>query len=1179
MDIKPDFTRLNAEASFKKIMDFKGEIAPIAEKACRNFEVKTKNSTNYGHLYYFAIGHALNSMLNKKQVFNLRIKDGGFQKFKTLKESAFTAAFCQRLEIVKTEENKRVYAGLLPDIRNLNNHYAHCFNGIKLDEERDKPIIDFLMDCFQVALIQVYLDENNIRYEDFEKDENHNGKLTEFISDKFKNKNNAEYISSIKSMKPYEAIKTILFADVETEFTFHLTKTIPVQITPGKYLSFYGCLFLLMLFMYRDEAELLISRISGFKRNNETYEQSKRNLFTYFCKKTSSRDSDTETPDLVNFREIMLYLNKYPTQWNKEYEIENDKAEPFLLKRLKDKLIEMEIDKLFFRDAEYRNADKNAIEETRLKFQIYAKFDIWELDKNKRIKTNYSDKEIERFHKLIHDHSLQRDAEEKLGIIEKLKTDKSYDTEIERLNGIIDECVTQNKTSEELKRIQDRLTNNLYYTSQGRNQDAFMDYAMRFLAETSYFGKDAKFKMYEFYSPKHDKFKKLCRKRNWPKEKYDKIKLHNGKMVDFFSWDGYMAKHQNWYFPFVIQNNAAQVAMTLDGTEKIVTLQRDLIVYLLQHAFDNLNSDNTNKSVEGKGFALLEAYYRYHQAEFNQKLPAIQYITNEQKADYKKLFPKRLLQQASPDVFEANRNVNYLHDILQKAEAAEQRYNERYKRAVDKIQFERNNKGKQFKLSFIRSAWNLMYFKPIYDKRVELENAHHKRFHITRDEFNDFSRLMFGLDTNPVYCKDELGKLFESKRFFDNKEFESLFKSAESFARLYDKTKEKYKTWKDGQTLIPKGTFTLESYIKQDKPKEEPMLGGKMFYINTSHFAGFLKDRCNWPKSETGVPRFMLMEQNAPYLIEELYANTPQNKSRNSRKAYYETKREDCLLYEIALYYLKQEFLKHDETREQDLTQILGQKATVNKVLARDFMYRIKDKYTINVPLNNLDSFLESVARKEEDELLYNNSSFMANIYTYLNIIWNEIPENERNGTVKNTTHKDLFPICFRFFNKNEKKTLLTYNEYLLINKSLLRSSNLLTQVAIKLEKHSLYNEKNTLLKTSEKTGCAFIEPEDAIDNMDKYFGKGHGSMRNKAAHFGVPTLNSYQKQLDVIATEFANRYLKNKGIGSFVAIGKNERDICRFLAETIFKDKIGFTDNKKNNDEAHKCFYKKYIR
>lgn len=1164
-----EFDKQNSEFSFAKIMKFKGEIAPIAEKACRNLELKIKNcEEKFPRAYYFAIGHAIKSMLNNKEIFDFRIEDGKAQQFKHLSEESFNE-ICKQLETVVTENTKKEYSGLIPSIRNLNNHYIHCFNGIKLDAQKNKLLITFIKECFHVALIQVYIKENNI---DYDKEKLKNKELVEFLFERFKNKKNKDFWPHINELSLNEAIEAILFVKVEKEnFTFKIIKNEELNIASGMYLSFYGCLFLLSLFLYTNEAELLISKIYGFKKQEEKEDRSKRNLFTYFCKKTSSRDSETETPDLVCFRDIIGDLNKYPTQWNKEYEIESETDKSPLLAKLKSRLIELEIDKIFFRAAEYNDPDidKNELAEARRKFGIYARYEIWEIGKAKNI-NGFTDNEIEKFRKLIYDHATQRDAEEKLVLIEEQKAahpDRSYEAEEARLKEIVERCEAEGKTSEEYDRIKTRLDGHEYFRSQGRNKDRFMLFAMRFLAETDYFGSDVKFKVYEYYSPEINKNKIGELKKELPKKEYDKRKFHNGHLVGFYTWQEHRDRNKGfeWYTPFVVQNNAVQVQLTFNKENapsglKTITIQRNVIVYFLQHALRS-----KDESIAGKGYSLLNDYYTAHANEYNTKKENLHQIQAEDKAAYKKLFPKRLLQTASPQVFERHPEPNYLQALLDKATQAEDRYKALYEKAPDKALFEKRNKGRQFKLSFIRSAWNWMYFKDIYNKQVARENnTHHKRFHITRDEFNEFSRLMFGMDTNVIYCRKKLSAMFKPKHFFDNKEFESLFNAAESFSDLYYRTKKRYTDWLTQHAPKQKGTYTLESY------KEWGLMEGQLFFINTGHFIAFLKDKCEWKTNEVEVPIFEALTDNGDKLIAEFYANTPKNQSLKSRKAHYETKREDALLYDIALYYLRREFLKHNQNLNADIDSLLGQKTSVTQLLTTKVTYKVKDIYSVEIPMNNLDAFLDSVARKQDDEELHGGNSFMANLQKYMAHIYKTDKDKE------NKIHPDIFDICQQL---NDKKQI-TFDQYQKINHHLLVTSNKLTRISMAMEKYFLEKSSHVIgkMKRSEETGCSFID-FDNTNVPQAYFGKGDYSIRNKAAHFLVPANKSYIEHLKELETLFINEKIKQYKYTSFDAIRKEEKTICELLVETLYADKKEIVEGKPNKESAQKWYFNEKIK
>ena len=53
-----------------------------------------------------------------------------------------------------------------------------------------------------------------------------------------------------------------------------------------------------------------------------------------------------------------------------------------------------------------------------------------------------------------------------------------------------------------------------------------------------------------------------------------------------------------------------------------------------------------------------------------------------------------------------------------------------------------------------------MYFREIYKTQLENAGKHHKQFHITREEFNDFSKFLFAFDLK--HYKENLKELLDS---------------------------------------------------------------------------------------------------------------------------------------------------------------------------------------------------------------------------------------------------------------------------------------------------------------------------------------------------------------------------------------------------------------------------------
>src|ERR1035437_1153045 len=89
-------TTNNCLYTFKRIFEYKGEIAPIAEKAYLNYRLHAKNEvTRERKLHHFTIGHRFKN-IDTERIFKRKldplIKDTRPQSFLTLQ--SFDTKFC-----------------------------------------------------------------------------------------------------------------------------------------------------------------------------------------------------------------------------------------------------------------------------------------------------------------------------------------------------------------------------------------------------------------------------------------------------------------------------------------------------------------------------------------------------------------------------------------------------------------------------------------------------------------------------------------------------------------------------------------------------------------------------------------------------------------------------------------------------------------------------------------------------------------------------------------------------------------------------------------------------------------------------------------------------------------------------------------------------------------------------
>lgn len=1171
--------KTHAESQISRSFDIKGGIAPMAEKAKRNLEIKLKNSVNKDQrVHYFAIGHTFKQM-DMETVLGItysETQERQVNRYHTLLKDRFAKIIPQMNTV-------------LNNIRNVNTHLLHQMNGIKIDNEAVKSILPFLRDGFELAVIMAMTTKNDeLSIEDYyqDTDENKRQKFIHFVLDKFypinkrgykdmspanKQKIDAfeSYRNKLKKLSIAAIIEHILFINLTENMDWKFGNHPVMTIAKGKYLSTDACLFLLCIFLYKNEATQLISKIKGFKRSEGAFFQGKRNTFTFFAKKYSSQDINSEENHLIKFRDIAQYLNKYPTVWRKE--IEMPSTIPLLTEGLEKCIFEMELERCYGSWAE----DKD--------FVAFARnylLDNTETDSpNKILYKDIIDKndEVRQVYELLKNNATIATKEygdnfkgyvlkyvlgnyfpaKPLYNLYRNNTFKNSEEHVEKIQ--------ENSTTQKLKT---RIAQNRLYLSYGRNQDRFMEFAIRYLAETNYFGIDAQFKMYQFYTTAEQEEYVA----GLTKEEKDKLKYHDGKVVHYTTWQEHLARYDSWDMPFVVQNNAVYISLVLVEGEKTmpICLQRDLILYLLENAL--FPKDSSNKERVGAGKQLLTAYFAHHRQEataLKQNLEHKQYNPDE-KANYKKLLPKRLIRHYMPKgtannevalspyqklLHEAERNEEKYAAKLEKIKADEQNYiasahknEERFSLVAD---FLKRNKGKQFKLQFVRKACHLMYFKEIYTLKANNSEEHHKHYHITRDEFNDFCKWMFAYDEVPYY-KACLLNLFEQKEFLLNKEFAKLFEQSNGLDDLYKKVKAQYQLWiakPDTKATEPTDSYTMEKY--------KDILHKHIWYINTHHFVKYLCDNEYIIRTANNQLRYKAYD-HIGYLIAGYYrppvAENQEPKSKNERKTLQRLHRiqlEDSYLYAIMLHYLQ-------------IDPHIAQKAAapVRHILQQDIVYKVTDQngklcYDLVIPFNKIDAFVEMMQHKaSQDEKLM--GSYLANIATYL-------PKVKDEKDIKGVLYPKTSPMpqIATVGNTIEIK-LLHYIHIHAINSHVMSASVRFTKIAAAIERY--YIEKQHV-KLGNKD---FVSYED-MPVLKDYFGK---TTRDKAYHFGLPNEN-YTTLLKKMEKEFIKKYDLSKNKDFFSKSSPYGEVMTSFL-NTLHSEY--FDHKEKNAEEKRSKAEEKYV-
>ncbi|WP_313580144.1 hypothetical protein [Chishuiella sp.] len=1104
---------MESEKQFRTIFNNKGNIGPIAEKAKRNFDLILKNEhSKTERIYHFCIGHTFKNI--DKSIFESKLNENlkKFQptKYITLQKDFFTFE-TELYELIKR-------------IRDCNSHYVHTFD--KLSEEnieKSDKIIPFIKDAFQFSIISNYIKENNLSFEKFNENENSHKEIVKSIINKFfpngeMQKNVRDKFSKL-NLK--EVIDELLFITVDEDFEYNLIENHPIfTIKKGKYLSNIAHLFILSLFLYKNEANQLISKIRGFKRNDDEFHH-KRDIFTFFSKKLTSQDINNEEKNLINFRDIIQYLNKYPTAWNKN--IEPERQFTTMTNSLEKYVIETEIFRSFptFKGKEEHN--------------YFLKYVITNLFKKKKHLFDLDEykisKELEvKLHQEYYLSPELKDANFRLDQLKNKKNTNSF--EEEKIEEEIEEL--SEKENSILEKLKKRIKENKLLMSYGRNQDRFMEIALRFLAENNYFGKNAKFKLYQFYTTDEQIDYLAKAKKEKTKKEYDKIKYHQGKVVDYVTYKEHLKKYPDWDFPFAIQNNSIQIKIQLTNKEwKLFSIQRKLFIYLLEDALYG-----NDKKIDNRGNILLSNYFLSNLIpEFNQLKNSLadDIITTE----HRKLFPKRLLAKYQEPIRNNTEQYNPFLEILVETKKQENRYDNLFKKSKElglEDEFQKKNKGKQFKLRFLHKAWNLMYFRKIYDKQVE-ENGHHKRFNITKEEFNDFCRWIFAFDEVTEY-KKYLEQLFTEKRFFDDEDFKTLFFSSDSLNEMYNKTKENFGLWINGR------------YKKKERKGDyEKLLAKDIIYINISHFINYLKQKKKIT-IENELIKYSASE-NIPFLINSFYYKEilPKDEYKENGKLFNElrtTKLEDALLYEIAMQYLK-----------LDKTIINKAKENVTKILTSTIEFDIKDAnnkhlYNLVVPFSKIENL--AVLFK-----LISNSkdTFLTKIYTSTKLLFPELEYEKEESD-----------------NKKIRENLLEKKE--LSFESLNAINNLIISSSVKVSKVFMALEKYFIIKIDTKIpyGKDYVNVYDIhLDNNNTFENEyNENDTRNNVAHFDIPKIN-YDIFIKNIEAKFITNEIKPLKAKSFEDLNQNIKDVCSIFLNILHSNLYPRGKGNKKTEMEQKYF------
>jgi len=1132
------------EKRFLAVFLNKGNMGPIAEKAVKNFDTINQHDVSLKErIHHFAIGHAFRNV--DKAIFEYELVES--------KEKLLPSRFIN-LQLDRFPSTKRLF-DVIKNIRNCNGHYVHAFDKLSINEmdkrennsdtnRVEAKIIDFLKEAFEFSVMIHYLKENELHYEDFKATTDKDTKLVTYLCNKFfPNIVHQEDVrESFIKLNFKEALDELLFIEVDEDFEWKIDGVHKVfDIKQGKYLSFVGQLFLLSLFLYKHEANQLISKIKGFKRNDDEHHY-KRDIFTFFSKKVSSQDIHSEEKHLIQFRDIIQYLNHFPTEWN-EY-LSPKRLNLSMTDQLEKYIIETEIFSVF---PKYKNCKR----------ELFLKYAISRLFPDKL--------DLFDAHSLTMDDKLKKDFDYEIDASPELKNvdlkltirlkPHDFNKQIKRKRKLEKE-VNPNKLKLQKKVQEDKLL-----VMYGRNQDRFMEFAVRFLAEESYFGKDAEFKMYRFYSSDEQNDFLRKQKEESSKKEIDGNKYHQGRLTHYITYSEHKERYPSWDNSFVFQNNAFQLILSLsNGEKRKFSIQRKLLIYLLEDALYG-----SSGSIEGKGKQLVEDYFlNYLMPDFEEAKNT--YSGETLNAKHRQLLPKRLLYTYHPPV--QNNGVGNSHPfekILNETEQQEKRYlalQQKAKSLGIEEEFLKRNKGKQFKLRFIRKAWHLMYFKESYQKQAEVL-GHHKGFHITKDEFDDFSKWMFAFDEVPQY-KVYLKRLLESKQFLDNSEFAHLFDQGRSLNDFYVTTKKEF------ERRLKENLFQLDKNTESGQYDE--ILSKKLVYINVSHFINYLKFK-DKIKEQNGVIRYAALD-NIKYLIKEYYYADvlPKEQYKENGKLFNKlrtAKLEDALLYELAMKYLKTD--KH-----------IVQKVRTNVVdiLTSKVIFDIKDAwgnhlYNLVVPFSKLETLAVLLRYKTSQEEIDDNNrtSYLGNIYQLLTFLKDKINNCKDDDKKKSNKYGDILRIV-ECFNKHNVQRKLTFEDLNSINNYIISGAVEFSKIHMELEKYFILKYK---IESPKFIDIKKIKNEKGVQIFEIYY-ESIPEIRRKAYHFGVPERFIYEQENKKTEAKFIQEEVKPQGVLEFKDLSRETKTVCRVFMNILHAN-LFVRDKNKSDEEKKNDFEKRYFK
>lgn len=1048
-------------SKFYQIFDNKGTVIPFADKANQTCK---KLKSNPHKFYYFAIGFQIKN-LDKKQLF--RYKD---------ELDCTSATQFKMLDIP-------VFVNLINDIstyidaiRNINAHYIHTFDSVNLKQSND--IKRFIKQAFLCSVISNYALEKKTTIEKALKSEE---AVVKYLSSIFLHHKNTtdKQKDRFNALSLSEAIEEILFIKVEQniEWTDSSEQSI-FNIPIGTYPSYWAILLLVAIFNYKNDTTRLISATKGLKRTDSSG-LPKREIFSFFSKKFSSQDYNSNLRHLVKFRDLINYLNKYPTSWKNRKINETQELSTQLYKYI----IKGEIANLFpayldEKDESEFTSYSNFIAQKVLGLSTARSFGFQESTTyNKQYEYNYR-----------YSPKQQTDISSK-----KIKIQKSK-YNLEKLEQDLSNLLKkENKNIELLKQ---RVSEGISWTIYGRNQDRFMLFAARFLAENNYFGQDSRFKVYLFSNNLDQinyieslkaELKKTKEQSVYQlkKKEIDNLKYHDGRIVEFQSYTEIQSKDQEYDLPFVVANNAIQIE--LPDSKVILNIQRELMPYILEDSIWFALNKSSKRS------KLVDDYRTYYEHDFSRSMEQLE-KDNSNGLDeniLKRIIPKRLLQQYIPKNT-TQPSTNSFRLLIKKANDAELRYNERLKESIEAGNYEvfiNRNKGKKHKLNFIYKSWNIMFFKNIYiEKLDDTKGKHHKDYHFTREEYQDFSKWMYAFEDYP-FTKEHLVSLLTRKGFL-NSDIDHMLKSSTTLGELFQQSLDLFTAWSKENSPKNRPNQKLKSY--------RDILENNMWYINLSHFRNFIinqrKDKVVKGTSKIKFTSLDIADKLIPEYYEK-YLNPNTNKKLfNQLKS---TRLEDSLLYNIAFIYLN-ENIKENRTLSYTIQQ-----NRIEYLLRSNVKINIHQKggkailFSINTPFKKLQDFLGT-------------SNFAYSQYIDISDYINCNPDFDKS--------KDLEKNIYYSLRKSKE---ITYDQLQYTVSIILGSLLKLSTTMMELERYLIldkYLPQNKNILESSVNRITLNDLKD-FDKDPRIIDEEFRIMRNTALHLKVPktSILNYLKELERI--------------------------------------------------------------